>query len=223
MHHGHGEYTILPVFFASFLHIAFMILVLSVSELGSGSFSPAQDTSLAAISIKARTVTISEPPKPAPAPTSEPKVSVKKDAKAKQQAPAKEAKTSTEQQEAAAKEKTQQQDSAVRSKSQQDLSALERSTVLAFYGRNKNLVERNFNTGSEAQRDSFVGLVVRLKLFLDEHGRLVKVDLVKASGSDLFDAEALRAVKRVSKFIIPNDIALRNKYFREINMEFKLD
>ena len=83
-------------------------------------------------------------------------------------------------------------------------------------------MERNFNTGTAAQRKIFEGLVTRLKIFLDEEGNLLSVEIISSSGNEVFDTEAERAVRRIEQFIIPDDNALRERYFREITMEFKL-
>lgn len=101
---------------------------------------------------------------------------------------------------------------------QQDL----RREALAYYHRNQLLVERNFNPGTSAQRKRFQGLVTRLKIFLDEQGRLVGVEIVSSSGNAVFDVEAERAVRRTHKFIVPADAQLRELYFRAITMEFSL-
>ena len=69
-----------------------------------------------------------------------------------------------------------------------------RSRALVYYERNKVLVERNFNPGTAAQRNQFQGLVTRLKIFLDEQGRLTDVDIIASSGNRVFDVEAERAV-----------------------------
>ncbi len=97
-----------------------------------------------------------------------------------------------------------------------------RNEALAYYERNKELVERNFNPGTAAQRSQFQGLVTRIKIFLDEKGKLVDVQILVSSGNPLFDVEAERAVRRVDGFIIPSDRRLQESYFREIIMEFSL-
>lgn len=97
-----------------------------------------------------------------------------------------------------------------------------RNEALAYYERNKELVERNFNPGTAAQRNQFQGLVTRIKIFLDEKGKLVDVQILASSGNRLFDIEAERAVRRVDGFIIPSNKRLQESYFREIVMEFSL-
>ena len=97
-----------------------------------------------------------------------------------------------------------------------------RSQALAYYQRNKLLVERNFNPGTAAQRNQYQGLVARLKIFLDEQGQLMDVEIIASSGNRVFDVEAERAVRRVNKFIIPEDSRLQELYFRQVIMEFTL-
>lgn len=97
-----------------------------------------------------------------------------------------------------------------------------RNEALVYYQRNKELVERNFNLGTTAQQKQFQGLVTRIKIFLDDGGRLVNVEILTSSGNEAFDIEAERAVKRVRSFIIPSDKRLQKNYFREIVMEFTL-
>ena len=97
-----------------------------------------------------------------------------------------------------------------------------RQEALAYYKRNQSLVEKNFNPGTTAQKQRFKGLVTRLKIFLDDKGRLVDMEIIRSSGNVVFDVEAERAVRRAGSFIVPDDGELRNEYFREITMEFSL-
>ena len=48
------------------------------------------------------------------------------------------------------------------------------------------------------------------------------VEIIVSSGNRVFDVEAERAVRRVNKFIIPEDSRLQELYFRQIIMEFTL-
>lgn len=94
--------------------------------------------------------------------------------------------------------------------------------ALEYYQRNQALVERNFNTGTAAQRQTFEGLVVRMKIFLDAEGRLKELTIIRSSGNQIFDAETERAVRRIKHFILPADPLIVERYFQEITMEFSL-
>ncbi|MCH9665755.1 MAG: TonB C-terminal domain-containing protein [Gammaproteobacteria bacterium] len=225
------EPIILPVFFAALLHASILVLALSFSEPQGDGLFELED--LSEISVNARAVTLPQPrpvarPKPKPKPVApvvnevpitEKQLDVPDETSTQEDVSDEEvdedAVTDLELPAQEASEKSDVQD--------EEVSASQRNEALAYYGRNRDLVERNFYAGTTAQREQFKGLVTRLKLYLDENGYLQKVDIVSGSGSALFDSEAIRAVNRVEKFIIPDDLSLRRRYFREITMEFNLD
>lgn len=228
-----AEPILLPVFFATLLHAAGLLLILSVSEPQGNSLIESED--LSAISVNARAVTLPKPkpvvqPKPKPKPKPKQPVVAKESTSEKvlqepeaTEEPQEETDEATEDDTVADIEEPTQETPIKDTQSEEEISASQRNQALAYYGRNRDLVERNFYAGTTAQREQFKGLVTRLKLFLDERGYLQRVEVVSGSGSDLFDSEAVRAVRRVDRFIIPDDAILRQRYFREITMEFNLD
>lgn len=228
------EPIILPVFFAALLHASILVLALSFSEpQGDGLF---ELENLSEISVNARAVTLPQPrsvarPKPRPKPVApvEPVVNEVPITEKQLDVPDE---TSTQEdvsddaadEDAVTDLELPAQEAPVKPEVRdEEVSASQRNEALAYYGRNRDLVERNFYAGTTAQREQFKGLVTRLKLYLDENGYLQKVDVVSGSGNALFDSEAIRAVNRVERFIIPDDLSLRRRYFREITMEFNLD
>lgn len=209
---------LLPVFFAGLVHVAIFILMFSfVSSGGDFQFNRAD---LSKISINARVVTLPTPKK---------QVVQQKVAKPKPQVQPQPASPALQEEikEEPVKEKetenVAEETSLTGTRQEQEISVNRRNEALAYYGRNKDLVERNFYAGTGAQREQFEGLVTRLKLYLDNNGRLEDIEIISGSGNNLFDSETIRAVRRVSKFIIPDDLALRQRYFRQLVIEFKLD
>ena len=217
---------LLPVFFAAIIHLGLLTLLFSFNQFGGDSYFQQEDLSL--VSVRARTVSLPVAnPKVWPNPKPISKVEEKQNELQLEEPESipQETRQETPVNEDIDEETAEvvEEYSPIKREDSEQLSASKRNEALAYYGRNKELVERNFYTGTGAQREQFEGLVTRLKIFLSESGELESVEIISGSGNELFDAETVRAVRRVNKFIIPDDWALRQRYFREIVMEFKLD
>lgn len=227
------EPLLLPIFFALLLHFLIFVFLVSYANLGGDNdFSLPNDIS--ELSIKAQIAVL---PRPAPPKNRRPNAPSKPKI---QEKPANKAIVQDKQTETAEQEQLNElieqldnspgrpttqnnlEESPLKPQDEAKLSAEKRNEALAYYKRNQDLVERNFNTGTAAQQVNFEGLVTKLKIYLDEEGRLLDVETISGSGNNIFDNEAEKAVRRIDKFIIPSDNALRRRYFREITMEFKL-
>ena len=225
---------LLPCFGACFVHIVLIIMLSNWTHINEETFVVQSDSGLA---VKASLVTLAAPARPTPPPPKKIKKSssvpqkkpleslvdhlnqpVIADAKKRTDAAlAYELPLNEDRKEAERQSNADQKTAETRKK-----EAARVNQALAYYQRNQVLVERNFNTGTAAQRKLFEGLVVRMKIFLDAEGRLTDMRILKSSGNRVFDAEAERAVRRVKRFILPSDPLLVEKYFKEITMEFQL-
>ena len=221
-----SEPLLLPLFFASLLHVVIFMLLITFADIGGQEDLLSQEDLLKS-SLKARLSPAPAVVKPRPA---KPKKSVVVDKPNEKKLNQEQAAPSDIEQliDDLSKPREgeiqveQTQEEPVKTEDSTKVSSEKRSEALAYYRRNQDLVERNFNTGTAAQRQIFEGLVTRLKIFLDEEGSLLYMEIISSSGNEVFDTEAERAVRRIEQFIIPDDTALRERYFREITMEFKL-
>ena len=216
-----SEPLLLPLFFASLLHVVIFMLLITFADIGGQEDLLSQEDLLKS-SLKARLSPAPAVVKPRPA---KPKKSVVVDKPNEKKLNQEQAAPSEIEQLIDDLSKPREEEIQVEPVKTEDstkVSNEKRSEALAYYRRNQDLVERNFNTGTAAQRQIFEGLVTRLKIFLDEEGSLLYMEIISSSGNEVFDTEAERAVRRIEQFIIPDDTALRERYFREITMEFKL-
>ncbi len=223
---------LLPCFGACFVHIVLVIMLSNWTHIDEETFALQPDPGL---SVKASLVTLVAPVRPTPPkkikksasqPQKNPLESLVEhlnqpvladDKKRTDEALADELPLYVEKKETTGQSASEQETAEIREKQEARINQ-----ALAYYQRNQALVERNFNTGTAAQRKLFEGLVVRIKIFLDAEGRLTDMRILKSSGNRVFDAEAERAVRRVKRFILPSDPLLVEKYFKEITMEFQL-
>ena len=97
-----------------------------------------------------------------------------------------------------------------------------RNLALLYYRRNQELIEQNFNVGGIIQRQRFDGLEVTLEIQLDGTGDLQSVLIAHSSGDAHFDQQAVHAVRRVKKFILPEDSQVVDAYFRTIMINYKI-
>ncbi len=221
-----SEPLLLPLFFASLLHVIIFMLLVTFADIGGEEDFVSQEDILKS-SLKARLSPAPAAAKPRPAKPKKSVVVNKPNKKTLNQEKAEPSELeqlindlSKPQEEVTQEEEIKEEP--IKTEDSTKLSSEKRSEALAYYRRNQDLVERNFNTGTAAQRQIFEGLVTRLKIFLDEEGSLLSVEIISSSGNEVFDTEAERAVRRIEQFIIPDDRGLRERYFREITMEFKL-
>ena len=216
-----SEPLLLPLFFASLLHVVIFMLLITFADIGGQEDILSQEDLLKS-SLKARLSPAPAVVKPRPA---KPKKSVVVDKPNEKKLNQEQAAPSEIEQlidDLSKPREEEIQEEPVKTEDSIKVSSEKRSEALAYYRRNQDLVERNFNTGTAAQRQIFEGLVTRLKIFLDEEGSLLYMEIISSSGNEVFDTEAERAVRRIEQFIIPDDKVLRERYFREITMEFKL-
>ena len=216
-----SEPLLLPLFFASLLHVVIFMLLITFADIGGQEDLLSQEDLLKS-SLKARLSPAPAVVKPRPA---KPKKSVVVDKPNEKKLNQEQAAPSEIEQlidDLSKPREEETQEEPVKTEDSTKVSSEKRSEALAYYRRNQDLVERNFNTGTAAQRQIFEGLVTRLKIFLNEEGSLLYVEIISSSGNGVFDTEAERAVRRIEQFIIPDDKVLRERYFREITMEFKL-
>ena len=225
---------LLPCFGACFVHIVLIIVLSNWTHINEETLALQADADL---SVKANLVTLAAPVRPSPPPPKKIKKSASQpqkkplenlvehlnqpviadDKKRTDEALADEFALNEAGKEAERQSNAEQKTAETRKKEEARVNQ-----ALAYYQRNQALVERNFNTGTAAQRKLFEGLVVRMKIFLDAEGRLTDMRIIKSSGNRVFDAEAERAVRRVKRFILPSDPLLVEKYFKQITMEFQL-
>ena len=217
---------LLPCFGAFFVHIVLTALLASWTNINEEAFIQVDPGT----SIKANLVSIAQP-RPAPKAVAKPAPQKKTE-----QPPAIQNEdldalierldqpTLVEEGDATADSKAEENNAKSQDKEavDQEESDDRFNLALEYYQRNQVLVERNFNTGTAAQRKTFEGLVVRMKIFLDAEGRLKNLKIIKSSGNQIFDAETERAVRRVRRFILPADPIIVERYFEEITMEFSL-
>ncbi len=76
---------------------------------------------------------------------------------------------------------------------------LQRGLLISFFRRFHNQIEGVWNYPLEATQNGIEGVLL-LKITITREGELLDVDLLKSSGSDLLDFEAIQAVYRAAPF-----------------------
>ncbi|PLX97890.1 MAG: hypothetical protein C0622_12160 [Desulfuromonas sp.] len=76
---------------------------------------------------------------------------------------------------------------------------LEQGLLVSFFRRFHDKIEGVWNYPQEALADEVEGKL-ELLIIIDKKGELLDVDLVRSSGSDLLDFEAIQAVYRAAPF-----------------------
>lgn len=76
---------------------------------------------------------------------------------------------------------------------------LERGMLISFFRRFRNQIEGVWNYPREAIEKELQGTLL-LKITVDTKGKLLDVELIKSSGSDILDFEAIQAVYRAAPF-----------------------
>lgn len=76
---------------------------------------------------------------------------------------------------------------------------LERGMLISFFRRFRNQVEGVWNYPAAAAQREIQG-ILQLKITVNRKGELLDVDLVKSSGYDILDFEAIQAVYRAAPF-----------------------
>ncbi len=76
---------------------------------------------------------------------------------------------------------------------------LEKGLLISFFRRFRNQIEGVWNYPMAAARNGVEGILL-LKIKVNRQGELLDVELIKTSGSDLLDYEAIEAIYRSSPF-----------------------
>ena len=71
--------------------------------------------------------------------------------------------------------------------------------LISFFRRFRNQIEGVWNYPSEAVQHGIEGILL-LKITVARNGELLDVDLLRSSGSDILDYEAIQAIYRAAPF-----------------------
>ena len=85
----------------------------------------------------------------------------------------------------------------------------------------KSHLERNLRYPEQALRKRWKGLA-SINLILDAQGNVLKVNLLKSSGKDILDREAINTAKRSSPLPVP-PVHLRTQATISINVPVSFD
>ena len=77
-------------------------------------------------------------------------------------------------------------------------------------------ITRNWHKPPSAQE----GMSVTLRFYLFPTGELNKVEIVKSSGSSVFDSSAVSAAKSISRYPVPSENQIFERNFRKLIMVF---
>ncbi len=94
-----------------------------------------------------------------------------------------------------------------------------RSRISAYTKRINQALIENWSRPSNVEINDNV--LVELQLLLNPDGTVQDVSVLTSSGNELFDRSALAAVKKITKFAVPNDKKLFDDYFKEVILQFK--
>ncbi|HEY5672984.1 MAG TPA: TonB family protein [Malonomonas sp.] len=76
---------------------------------------------------------------------------------------------------------------------------LERGMLISFFRRFRNQIEGVWNYPAEAVQKGIEGLLL-VKITINRNGELLDVELLRGSGSDILDFEAIQAIYRAAPF-----------------------
>ena len=91
-----------------------------------------------------------------------------------------------------------------------------------FVERIQRQIESAWIQPPSIQYREMAGLKVLIRLTLESGGRLINARILSSSGNTQFDRSALNAVYKVGRFEVPNDAAIFDRFFRQVNINYSL-
>jgi len=107
---------------------------------------------------------------------------------------------------------------AERNRQEQKFLEYELSEQERYMARIKTQIEGLWRIPPKSER-----LKITLSIRLLPNGELSSVNIINSSGNDAFDNSAIRAVKSVRRFLVPEDNKIFERNFRQFNMSFSPD
>lgn len=108
-----------------------------------------------------------------------------------------------------------QEDSAIEAAAKQ--TSQDEVDAMTYY----QLIERQISVNWSRPPSTRNGMMVGLEIHLLPNGELLDVFIIQSSGDDATDLSAERAVRKVSRFQVPQDIRLFERHFRKIEIGFR--